>query len=192
LKNWYCPELLPIEIMETNLIPDRRAELRRCLRALIVIFLSLAGCTAAGDRLSGLTGSENFGLTYPAHLESVRIGQTTKEEVRKIFGQPKDLQVSSGAHGDQESWAYAQADPSISPLQYVPILGVLALSPDQRGNSFSISFSDEDIVESVGIQEAQPYADGSASSQTVAAVSAVQPYGSNNPLTHHSTPDILR
>ncbi len=129
---------------------------------------------------------------YPSQLESVRVGETTKEEVRNLLGNPKDLQVSSDQGHSHESWAYARADPFIHPLQYVPILGVLALAQDQSEYAFSISFSPEGLVESVGIQEVQPYGEERVPASTIVAGSPVQSYGTNNPLTHHSKQSILR
>ncbi|MDT7043122.1 hypothetical protein [Candidatus Nitronereus thalassa] len=158
----------------------------------MVVIWALAGCTSVGDRHIPETSQMDFGLTYPSHLDSVHIGKTTKDEVKKMFGNPRDLQVASDSQGARESWAYAKADPPLHPLQYVPIFGVLALPPDQFGHSFSMSFSAEGLVDSVGIQEFQPYEDGGAPGQTIAGASPVHPYGSHNPLTHHWHQDTLR
>jgi len=152
----------------------------------IVLLLFLAGCSSVGDLLSGEQNSQHPGLVYPPQLESVFIGQTTKEEVRNLFGNPTDLQVSSDHDSAHESWAYAKANPAINPLQFVPGFGVLALSEGQGVYSFSMSFSASGVVEGVWLREVQPYGDGSATVATIQGTSSVQPYGRNNPLTHHS------
>ncbi|MEC4681318.1 MAG: hypothetical protein VST67_11570, partial [Nitrospirota bacterium] len=89
---------------------------------LLVIFLILllTGCTAAGDRLSGSALHRDPAIAYPTSLDHIHIGVTTEDDVRNLYGNPTDIQLSSDHNQARESWAYAKANPSIHPLQYVP------------------------------------------------------------------------
>ncbi len=163
------------------------------MRRLLVIFLILflIGCTAAGDRLSGSAIHRDPAIAYPSSLDSIRIGGTTKDEVRNLLGAPTDIQRSSDATGTRESWAYAHADPAIHPLQYVLGVGAFALSDQQRQPSFSISFSSDELVDGVAVRDIQPFGESGASTIALGTVSEVSPYGTNNPLTRHARHDAF-
>ena len=158
---------------------------------LLVIFLILllTGCTAAGDRLSGSALHRDPAISYPTSLDHIHIGVTTKDDVRNLFGNPTDIQLSSDHNQAHESWAYAKANPSIHPLQYVLGFGALSLSKQQHQSSFSISFSPDGIVDGIGLRDVQPFGEAGASLSTLGTTSHVLPYGINNPLTHHARQD---
>lgn len=155
----------------------------------IFLILLLTGCTAAGDRLSGSALHRDPAIAYPTSLDHIHIGVTTKEEVRNLFGNPTDIQLSSDHNQARESWAYATANPSIHPLQYVLGFGALSLSTQQHQSSFSISFSPDGIVDGIGLRDVQPFGEAGASLSTLGTTSHVLPYGMNNPLTHHARQD---
>ncbi len=155
----------------------------------IFLILLLTGCTAAGDRLSGSALHRDPAIAYPTRLDHIHIGVTTKDEVRNFLGNPTDIQLSSDHNQAHESWAYAKANPSIHPLQYVLGFGALSLSKQQHQSSFSISFSPDGIVDGIGLRDVQPFGDAGASLSTLGTPSHVLPYGTNNPLTHHARQD---
>ena len=157
---------------------------------LVIFFIVLlTGCTAAGDRLSGSALHRDPAITYPTSLDSIHIGGTTKDEVRSLFGNPTDIQLAPNHTQARESWAYARANPSTHPLQYVPGFGVFALSKHSRQSSFSVSFSSDGIVDGIGLRDVQPLGVAGASMSTIGTTYPVLSYGMNNPLTHHARQD---
>lgn len=149
-----------------------------------ILLWFLTGCTAFGDWVAGAT-HKSPGIAYPEQLETVQIGVTTKEDVRHLFGAPTDLQVSSVGGLTRESWAYASTHSKINPLQYVPGVGVLALSKKIPRHSFAISFSPEGTVEGIGIREFQSFDLDLSQKKLSGSPSGHMSYGMNNPLTHH-------
>ena len=155
----------------------------------IFLILLLTGCTVTGDRLSGSAFHRDPGIAYPTSLDHIHIGVTTKGDVRNLFGNPTDIQLSSDHSPARESWAYAKASPSIHPLQYVPGFGALALPKHHGTASFSISFSSDGVVEGIALREVQPYGEPGASLSAWKSPSVIHPYGRNNPLVHLSRHD---
>lgn len=158
-------------------------------RAMVFLVLVglLTGCTSWGDRLSGTASHPNPSIEYPKVLEHVKIGLTTKEEVRELVGNPTDLQVSSVGGSTRESWAYAETYPKIHPLQYIPGVGVFALSNKRPPPSFAISFSSKGVVDGIVLREVQPSGADQTSKDSSEHQAWPMSYGKNNPLSHHST-----
>ena len=138
-----------------------------------------------GEWLSGSAGKSYSGLIYPAKFDHITIGVTTQNKVRAVFGSPTDLQTSLRNGITRETWAYAKASPSINPLQYVPLLGVLALTDAQEGDTFSISFSSDGIVDGISVRDFQPYGGVTSVSDRLKTARDVIPYGLNNPMIYH-------
>ena len=151
----------------------------------IAMVLTLSGCTAAGDYISGSSITRDPALQYPPALESLEIGTTTKEEVLRIFETPTDLQVSSGNGGPHEAWAYAWANPVIHPIQYVPVFGAWAFREPDPMDSFSVSFSDRGVVAGVSLEKVEPYGESHPYSIRVQPGTKIPPYGSKNPLARN-------
>ena len=152
--------------------------------AILLIFFLLTGCSSVGDWLSRPSGPSS-GLAYPAQFDHIIIGVTKQAEVRGIFGTPTDIQTSVKGGARRETWAYAHASPSINPFQYLPVFGVLALTPLQESQTFSVSFGSDGIVDGISVRDVQPY--GSVASSTMGLVGGreVKPYGMNNPMVYH-------
>ena len=152
--------------------------------AAILILLFLTGCTTMADWFSGPVRSPASTPVYPVHLDHLTIGVTTQAQVRATYGAPTDLQTSVRNGGIRETWAYANASPAINPLQYLPLVGVLALTRHPEYPTFSVSFAPNGIVDGVSIREAQPYGDVTSNADRNKTGYAVIPYGLNNPMIH--------
>ena len=152
----------------------------------VVLMVGLTSCTAVGDWLSGSVRDRHPTILYPNKLESVRIGATTKEEIRSLFGNPTDLQVSLENGTARESWAYADTKASLNPVQYIPGLGVLALLKEPDPSSFSISFSSDGVVDGIVVREVQPFGDPGALRIQTGPGAKVASYGTYNPLVRQS------
>ena len=149
----------------------------------LFLMILLAGCTTAGDWVSGSAAHRDPALAYPKQLDRVQIGVTTKDEVRNLLGPPTDVRLSPDQTQASESWAYAKADPAIHPMQYIPGLGGFMLSKHRRQASFSISFSSHGIVDGIVLGDVQPVGESGASKVERATTAEPYPYGRNNPLT---------
>lgn len=156
------------------------------IHLLVVCFgIFLTGCTTAGDWLSHPVAKGNSNTLYPMQLERVQIGVTTKDDVQHLLGAPTDIQLSSDHSQASEAWSYAQASPSINPLQYIPGFGILALSKQQHQASFSFSFTPDGVVDGIGLGEVQPYGEQRDLVPMAGKTATIQSYGGNNPLTHN-------
>jgi len=154
--------------------------------AVILILFLLTGCSSMGEWLSGPVGYQSSRMVYPAQLEHIIIGVTTQDKVRTVFGTPTDLQTAVLNGISRETWAYANASPSINPWQYLPLVGVFALPQRQESAAFAISFSSEGIVDGVSVSDFQPYGDVTSAADRFKSDRAVLPYGTNNPMVHAS------
>jgi len=152
----------------------------------VFLIILLTGCTTAGDWLSGSAAKRDSAIAYPKKLSKVQIGVTTKDEVRNLWGNPNDLQISSNNGTTHEAWGYASADPSVHPLQYVLGFGVFAIPRHSADPSFAISFSSEGVVEGMVLREVQPFGEFGVSKRVSEPHSSISPYGSKNPLMHNS------
>ena len=153
---------------------------------IFLLVLVLSGCSSAGDYLSGSSYPQNPSFSYAVQLSPIHIGETTKNEVRQILGKPQDVQVASLREGTREAWAYPSSQGEvINPLQFILVLGVLALSHEIDTPSFSVSFSDMGIVQGVTLREIQTYDQGSIPLYKK-NTQPVEFYGVNNPLVRHS------
>ena len=150
----------------------------------VLLLFLLTGCSSMGEWLSGPAGNQPPQLVYPAQFANLTIGKTTQAKVRAVFGPPTDLQTSVLNGISRETWAYAKASPSINPLQYLPLVGVLALPQRQEVAAFSISFSSEGIVNGLSVRDFQPYGDLTSTADRFKSARAVSPYGTNNPMVH--------
>ena len=137
------------------------------------------------NTLLGIPSRTNPGITYPASLESVQIGKTTKEEVQNLFGYPTDIQMSSRNGLSHEAWAYAAADPIIQPYQYVPLIGAYAFRDSPQPQSFSFNFSQEGIVEGISWRTVQAFGEESYDLIRLKPGSDIPSFGSQNPLVHN-------
>ena len=78
----------------------------------------------------------------------MEIGTTTTEEVSQQFGKPTVTAVKSEGTARQ-AWGYGYAQTPTNPLRYlafVGVLGVIDLEDVAESPSFSVSFSEQEVL----------------------------------------------
>ncbi len=83
----------------------------------------------------------------------IRLGVTTKEEVKALLGSPTNV-ISTTVDGrTQEIWNYTHATASTHPLLYVPVFGLFAMASDDaiksESQGLTLFFSENGIVQSI-------------------------------------------
>jgi hypothetical protein len=99
-----------------------------------------------------------------------------------MLGEPRNIQVATSEGGSHESWAYPSSQEDFHPFQYVPGLGVLALSSEDPPASFAVSFNDVGIVQGITLREIQSFGSPFIAPYAELPSLEISPYGSNNPL----------
>ena len=143
----------------------------------IILLSSLSGCVTASETLSASGTTPDSSSPW----DDLHIGVTTQDEVRSLFGQPTDIQVSSVGDGTHEAWAYVSARAARQPFQYLPFFGSLAtISPsDQR--PLTVSFSEEGIVDGLTVSPFQVQGSDAYSRLSFHSESTQPTYGMKNP-----------
>lgn len=136
-------------------------------RLFIIIFLSASSLTACSSY------SGNIRAADPTIIDKIKIGKTTKEEVRNIMGEPSSIQRlnlkgsslldqeasllgassgSSGTGGDgiSETWIYRYSETNIGAKMFIPFANLVGKSAvDIKSNSLMVQFNQKGIVENV-------------------------------------------
>lgn len=79
----------------------------------IVAGLFLAGCVSVG----------NSSLADQATLARIKIGQTTRQQVLALLGEPTQSRRTEHAGSAREWWAYEHASSMINPFEYLFLYG---------------------------------------------------------------------
>lgn len=135
------------------------------------VFLCLLLFSASGCATSGNPAVQNEALA-----NQIKIGVTTKEEVRRMFGQPTavsrgSFSVAPGLNGAPspativEAWTYSYAETDIHPATFIPIVGLFAGSATVKSASVTVSFDDKGVVQHISTAQAQATAGPGASTQ---------------------------
>jgi len=109
---------------------------------LAALLLVLPGCFAQG----------NPALTDEALLSQIKVGVSTKADVRRLLGSPPYTYTWFTSQGlDNETWAYDYYKPEPNPLVFAPFLGLFAVATGDYGTSesraLSVVFSREGVVQ---------------------------------------------
>jgi hypothetical protein len=92
---------------------------------LIGIGLVITGCLSVG----------NSKLADGAAMQQMKLGETTKQQVANLLGEPATRRVIEMGGEDREWWSYNYATSVINPLDYVFLYGLWVNgigTPDQR------------------------------------------------------------
>ena len=151
---------------------------------ILLISLLLTSCATSGN---------------PAVLDQeivgqIKIGQSTKEDVQRLFGKPTTTSVSQFNNFQSEVWAYGYAKHETNPLIYVPIIGLFALAAGGYGElesgSVAVSFDKEGIVQSVSKYRSDINMGGLGTPTTIQSESSTQSGTSTNPVHFKSQTNI--
>ncbi len=122
--------------------------------------------------------------------EVVQVGETSKEELQEMLGEPSERAILDKETMSLESWSYVYADVPSNPIRFFPLLGAagFAFQDFLEDHSFALNFSRNRQVLGVtsGYLRTYGYSSiGSSRSQMVL------PYGSKNlnAITVYSNPN---
>lgn len=118
---------------------------------LFAAFTVTAGCVTSG----------NPEIQREDLIAQIKIGESTRETVRRLFGPPNGTsrftgaglstpgQVSPGTTTQLEVWSYAHIDTAVDPVTFVPIVGLFAGGATSQIDQLTITFDEAGIVRSV-------------------------------------------
>lgn len=153
----------------------------------------LTGCVSASNWLAGSAQFHNSQFEKSHPLDSIQIGITTKEEILAKLGIPTDHQRHSIDEAQLESLSYSNTDATITPYQYLPLIGAIAFwGPDPTPTpSVAISFSSEKRVSGLTVSTFNAYGDNKAPIQIPLDDSPPLFYGMRNPEVSHAPTDFI-
>jgi outer membrane protein assembly factor BamE (lipoprotein component of BamABCDE complex) len=95
--------------------------------------------------LSGCVGSESGQkqISDPTKVSQIQKGITTKADIRTAFGDPAGMNFLE--NGDEE-WTYSYVNMSVSPINFVPVVGIVAGDVSQKVSSLNVTFDKRGIV----------------------------------------------
>jgi outer membrane protein assembly factor BamE (lipoprotein component of BamABCDE complex) len=120
---------------------SRSTKLRQGLGSVILTALLLAGCLTTGNEL----------LRNDATLAQVKAGETTKEQVIALLGDPTYRRSTTISGYTYEWWSYNMTSSTINPLEYLLLVGFffngIGLPDEER--AFHLSFNADGVVTNV-------------------------------------------
>lgn len=106
----------------------------------IVLFFCLVllmGCATTG----------NVQISDSGTVSKIVEGKSTKADVRALVGEPTKVNFDSNKN---EIWEYVYKKGSVKPATFIPIVGLFAGGADVSGNTLTILFDKNGVVEKVG------------------------------------------
>lgn len=126
------------------------------LLALILFGVSIPSCASSGN-----PAVENQDL-----VAQIKLGQSTKEDVRRLFGQPTVMSRHSGtpfpamtgwpvSSSNYEIWNYTYANTEVHPATFIPIVGLFAGSATSKMSQITLAFDEQGIVRHIQTGQTQ-------------------------------------
>ncbi len=106
--------------------------------------LLLAGCVSVG----------NSSLADQATLAQIKVGQTTRQQVLTLLGEPSQYRRTEYAGYAREWWAYEHASSTINPLEYLFVYGFWSngLGLFDTRHDLQVFFDADGVVRSLSFQ----------------------------------------
>lgn len=100
--------------------------------------LLLAGCVSFGTSQ----------LADPGVMEQIKVGETTKDQVARLLGEPETRIGTTLTGVNYEGWTYRYAASVINPLEYLLLYGFLYNGPGAHDQIYmlAVSFGPDDVV----------------------------------------------
>ncbi|MFO0731374.1 MAG: outer membrane protein assembly factor BamE [Nitrospiraceae bacterium] len=111
------------------------------ISVLLGLCLSLAGCISTGTSK----------LADEPTMEQIKVGESTKQQVESLLGDPANRQAIEMGGASREWWAYNYSTSVVNPLDYVLLYGLWNNgigTPDTR-HDLSIFFDHRGVVTSL-------------------------------------------
>lgn len=90
--------------------------------------------------------------TMDSVASKVTKGVTTKEQVKAIYGEPSNVTLTDGG---SEVWTYQYAHATLTPVTYVPIVGLFAGGTDVNKNEVVFIFDKNNIMQNYTVHASQ-------------------------------------
>lgn len=105
--------------------------------SILVILVFMAGCATVGNQQIS-----SYSIT-----SQIQIGKSTKAEVRSLVGEPTKVNFQENG---KEIWEYVYKKAQVKPATFIPYVGLFAGGMTTQGNTLTIMFNDQGIVEKYG------------------------------------------
>lgn len=127
------------------------------LTRIIGISLTLAGCVSSG----------NPAVVDQDRVALVQLNVSTKDDVRRILGQPTSMSRQSGSYypipglppsnvmTTVEAWSYSHMKVDVNGATFIPIVGLFAGGATSQINTFTVVFDDQGIVRHISSTQSQ-------------------------------------
>ena len=119
------------------------------IHVLLIAVLSLAGCYSSG----------NASIKNQELIAQVQMGKSTKEDVRRLFGEPDSVtrtssQVASAGNPSQmvmivEWWSYTHASAQTDAKSFIPFVGWFLGGSTYESDYFQVGYDTKGVVQHV-------------------------------------------
>lgn len=133
----------------------------RSQRNLVIIWLMLALL------VSGCVSSGNPSVVDQDRISQTKLNTSTKEDVRRILGQPNGVSRHSGSYpgfaglppstsqSNVEVWTYTHINVDVDAATFIPIVGLFAGGATSNINTFTAVFDEQGIVRHISSGQSQ-------------------------------------
>lgn len=129
---------------------------RHAALALLAIGLLGTSCVSSGNPTAG---REDL-------ISQIKIGESTREDVRRLFGQPTVTSRHSGSmypglpgltnpNSTIEVWNYTHMNTEVSAATFIPVVGIFAGGATSKMSQFTVTFDEQGIVRSIQTGQTQ-------------------------------------
>jgi len=144
--------------------------------------------------LTACATSGNPAVLDQTIVDQIKIGQSTKEDVQRLFGKPTTTSVSQFNNFQSEVWAYGYAKHETNPLIYFPVIGLFVIAAggwsEHESGSVAVSFDKEGIVRSMSKYKSGITMGGLGTPTTIQSQSSTQSGTSTDPVRFKSQTNI--
>lgn len=119
------------------------------IHILLIALLSLAGCYSSG----------NVNIKNQELVAQVQMGKSTKDDVRRLFGEPNSVtrsssQVSSPVDSTKmitlvEFWSYIHAKAQTDAKSFIPFVGWFLGGSTHESNTLTMGYDSKGVVQHI-------------------------------------------
>ncbi len=133
----------------------------RYLRILVTVWLGLTLF------ISGCVSSGNPSVMDQARLEKIVLDVSTKDDVKRLLGQPNGRSQQSGSAAtvpgyapvpgltNSEAWTYSHLSVDVDGATFIPIVGLFAGGATSYLNTFTVVFDQAGIVRHISSSQTE-------------------------------------
>lgn len=117
--------------------------------------------------ISGCVSSGNPSVMDQDRIAQIKIDTSTKEDVKRILGQPNSTSRQSGSYSvipglppsttltNVETWSYTHLSVDVDAATFIPIVGLFAGGATSNINTFTVVFNERGIVRHISSTQSQ-------------------------------------